>query len=58
MNITDSNPYNNYTPCRKDLMSLSTINNNDFPTRKFKSINTNRDWSTNLYNLDIEGKII
>ena len=40
---------------RKDLMSLSTINNNDFPIRKFKQIITNRDWSLNLYNLDIEG---
>ena len=40
---------------RKDLMSLSTINNNDFPIRKFKQMTTNRDWSLNLYNLDIEG---
>ena len=40
---------------RKDLMSLSTINKNDFPIRKFKQIVTNRDWSLNLYNLDIEG---
>ena len=40
---------------RKDLMSLSTINNNDFPIKKFKQLNTNRDWSLNLYNLDIEG---
>jgi len=40
---------------RKDLMSLSTINNNDFPIKKFKQMNTNRDWSLNLYNLDIEG---
>ena len=40
---------------RKDLMSLSTINNNDFPIRKFKQMITNRDWSLNLYNLDIEG---
>ena len=40
---------------RKDLMSLSTIKNNDFPLRKFKQMNTNRDWSLNLYNLDIEG---
>ena len=40
---------------RKDLMSLSTINNNDFPIKKFKQMNTKRDWSLNLYNLDIEG---
>ena len=36
-------------------MSLSTINHNDFPIRKFKQMITNRDWSLNLYNLDIEG---
>ena len=40
---------------RKDLMYLSTVNNNDFPKRKFKQLNTNRNWSINLYNLDIEG---
>jgi len=40
---------------RKDLMYLSTVNNNDFPTRKFKQLHTNRNWSINLYNLDIEG---
>ena len=40
---------------RKDLMSLSTINSNDFHIKKFKQMVTNRDWSLNLYNLDIEG---
>ena len=40
---------------RKDLMYLSTVNNNDFPKRKFKQLHTNRNWSINLYNLDIEG---
>ena len=40
---------------RKDLMSLSTINSNDFRIKKFKQMVTNRDWSLNLYNLDIEG---
>jgi hypothetical protein len=56
MNITDTNPDYNYpTLNRKDLMSLSTINNNDANIRKFKCINTKRDWSANLYNLDIEG---
>ena len=40
---------------RKDLMYLSTVNNNDFPLRKFKQLHTNRNWSLNLYNLDIEG---
>ena len=40
---------------RKDLMYLSTLNNNDFPIRKFKQLHTNRNWSINLYNMDIEG---
>ena len=40
---------------RKDLMYLSTITNNDFPLRKFKQLHTKRNWSINLYNLDIEG---
>ena len=40
---------------RKDTMYLSSINSNDFPLKKFKQITTKRDWSSNLYNLDIEG---
>ena len=40
---------------RKDLMYLSTLTNNDFKIRKFKQLHTNRNWSINLYNLDIEG---
>jgi hypothetical protein len=36
-------------------MYLSTVNNNDFPIRKFKQLHTKRNWSINLYNLDIEG---
>lgn len=57
-NITEmsTNPDFNYRSLnRKDLMSLSTISNNDMKLRKFKAIDTQRDWSTNLYNLDIEG---
>ena len=42
---------------RNDLMTLDTIRNRDFPIRKLNQINTNRDWSTNLYNLDIEKSI-
>ena len=57
-NTTNTNTYvddYNYPSLnRKDLMSLSTITNKDFPIRKFKCINTKRDWSVNLYNLDIE----
>ena len=45
----------NYPPfSRKDLMYLDTINQRDFPIRKINQINSKRDWSTNLYNLDIE----
>ena len=40
---------------RKDLMYLSTVNNNDHFLRKFKQLHTKRNWSLNLYNLDIEG---
>ena len=44
----------NYPPLnRKDLLSnLSEINDK---SRPFKKLSTNRDWSLNLYNLDIEG---
>ena len=37
---------------RKDLANISKINVN---SKLFKKLNTNRDWSLNLYNLDIEG---
>lgn len=59
-NITDhlnSNPDFNYRSLnRKDLMGLSTINKEDTNIRKFKAMDSNRDWSMNLYNMDIEGK--
>ena len=43
----------NYPPLnRKDLSDLSKINDKN---RQFKKLNTNRNWSLNLYNLDIEG---
>jgi hypothetical protein len=42
---------------RKDLMYLSSLNSRDYPLRYFKKINTNRDWSANLYNLDIEKSV-
>ena len=51
-----TNPdYNFKSLNRKDLMSLSSIGNEDTRLKRFKQIDTNRDWSTNLYNLDIEG---
>ena len=40
---------------RKDLMYLSTVENRDCPLRRFKQLHTKRNWSINLYNLDIEG---
>ena len=43
----------NYPPLnRKDLSDLSKINDKN---HHFKKLNTNRNWSLNLYNLDIEG---
>ena len=39
---------------RKDLMNLDTIKEKDFPRKKINQINYKRDWSKNLYNLDID----
>ena len=36
-------------------MYLSVINSQDAIIRPFKKLYTQRDWSTNLYNLDIDG---
>ena len=47
--------YNYPSLNRKDTMYLSTMTHNDFPIRKFKQLQTKRNWSINLYNLDIEG---
>ena len=44
--------YNYPSLNRKDLSDLSKINDKN---HHFKKLNTNRDWSLNLYNLDIEG---
>jgi hypothetical protein len=49
--------YNYPSLNRCNLMNLSTINNNDTQIRKFKQLDTNRNWSTNLYNMDIEGSV-
>ena len=48
------NDFNYPSLKRKDLMYLDTINSRDSTIRKINRINSNRDWSTNLYNLDIE----
>ena len=42
---------------RKDLMYLDKINSRDFPIKKINQIDTKRDWSANLYNLDIESSV-
>lgn len=47
--------FNYRTANRQDTMYLSTVKNTDAPTKKFKQINTNRDFSANLFNLDIPG---
>lgn len=41
---------------RKDTMYLSVIGNADEKIKKFKSLNTNRDFSLSNFNLDIESK--
>ena len=52
-----NNDFNYPSLTRKDLMYLDSINSRDCPIRKINQINTKRDWSTNLYNLDIEKSV-
>lgn len=47
-------PYNYPFPSRNNTMYLSTIHNEDAKIRKFKVIDTKRDFSMNLINADIE----
>ena len=54
MSVADNFDYSLPTLSKKDTMSLSTINSNDAKIRPFKKMDTQRDWSINLYNLDIE----
>ena len=57
MSYTDDH-FNYPSSCRKDLMSLSTISVKDEKMSKFKGgITTNRDYSYNLFNVDLESKI-
>ena len=51
-NFLSTIDYNYPSLNRKDLSDLSNINDK---SRQFKKLNTNREWSLNLYNLDIEG---
>ena len=46
--------YNYPSLNRKDLMSLDTIKEKDFSRKKLNSINSKRNWSQNLNNLDID----
>ena len=54
MSVADNFDYSIPSSTRKDTMSLDTINSNDAKIRPFKKLDTQRDWSANLYNLDIE----
>ena len=54
MSVADNFDYSLPSLSKKDTMSLSTINSNDAKIRPFKKMDTQRDWSINLYNLDIE----
>ena len=51
-NFLSTIDYNYPSLNRKDLYDLSNINDKN---HQFKKLNTNREWSLNLYNLDIEG---
>ena len=58
--ITNENNYNdfNYPSLNhKDIISIRNLDSNDFPLRKFKQLNTKRDFSLNNYNLDIPGAV-
>lgn len=47
--------YNYRSLNRNDLMNLNTLNENDMKIKKFKQLDTKRNWSINLYNMDIPG---
>ena len=49
-----SNDYSYPTLKREDLMYLSSIDDRDYPKKKINQLNTKRNWSLNLFNLDIE----
>ena len=58
MSVADNFDYSLPSLSKKDTLSLSTINSNDAKIRPFKKMDTQRDWSINLYNLDIEKGIL
>ena len=55
MSVADNYCNSIKTLNRNETMYLSVINSQDAFVRPFKKLYTQRDWSTNLYNLDIEG---
>jgi len=57
LNTNLNSDYNYRSLTRKDLMSLSKLNENDTSLKKFKQLDTKRDWSLNMYNLDIPGSV-
>ena len=57
MSVSDNFDYSIPTLNRNNTMYLSSINAKDAKIIPFKKINTQRDWSTNLYNLDIESSM-
>lgn len=48
----DQNHKHNY-----ETMSLSTLNKKDTQIKNFKKLDTERNWSLNLCNMDIPSKI-
>lgn len=57
MSVADNFDYSMPTIKKGNTMYLSVINNNDAEIRPFKKLVTHRDWSANLYNLDIESSM-
>ena len=58
--INKENNYNdfNYPSLNhKDIISIRNLDSNDFPIRKFKQLDTKRDFSLNNYTLDIPGAV-
>ena len=54
MSVADNFDYSIPTLNRNQTMYLQTINSNDAKIHPFKKLDTQRDWSANLYKLDIE----
>ena len=57
MSVADNFDYSIPSIPKGNTMYLSTINKNDAIIRPFKKMFTQRDWSANLYNLDIESSM-